>query len=140
MILPWTIRNYRVFHTTVLLNTNSGYVFFWANHPIYGTQFVGILPGGGTEYGDLLPKELLPLNEAEMDKALFGRGLGFVLDDPGRYALLSLSRTREYFKFWPSADSSTISNISRVGSFGLFLPLMLYGAILAAVRSVRSHR
>ncbi len=139
MILPWTIRNYRVFHTTVLLNTNSGYVFFWANHPIYGTQFVGILPGGGTEYGDLLPKELLPLNEAEMDKALFGRGLGFVLDDPARYALLSLSRTREYFKFWPSADSSTISNISRVGSFGLFLPFMLYGAILAAVRSVRSR-
>ena len=69
----------------------------------------------------------------------FGRGLGFVLDDPARYALLSLSRTREYFKFWPSADSSTISNISRVGSFGLFLPFMLYGAILAAVRSVRSR-
>lgn len=139
LILPWTIRNYRAFHTTVLLNTNSGYVFFWANHPIYGTQFVGILPGGGTEYGDLLPKELLPLNEAEMDKALLGRGLGFVLDDPTRYALLSLSRTREYFKFWPSADSSTISNISRVGSFGLFLPFMLYGALLAAVRSVRSR-
>ena len=75
-----------------------------------------------------------------MDKALFGRGLGFVLDDPGRYALLSLSRTREYFKFWPSAESSMISNISRVGSFGLFLPFMLYGAILAAVRSVRARR
>lgn len=139
MILPWTIRNYRAFHTTVLLNTNSGYVFFWANHPIYGTQFVGILPGGGEGYGALLPKELLPLNEAEMDKALFGRGLGFVLDDPARYALLSLSRTREYFKFWPSADSSLISNVSRVGSFGLFLPFMLYGVILAAVRSLRSR-
>ncbi|MFN8464132.1 MAG: glycosyltransferase family 39 protein [Caldilineaceae bacterium] len=138
MILPWTVRNYRAFHTTVLLNTNSGYVFFWANHPIYGTEFVGILPGGGSKYGDLLPKELLPLNEAEMDKALFGRGLGFVLDDPGRYALLSLSRTREYFKFWPSSESGMISNISRVGSFGLFLPFMLYGAILAAVRSVRA--
>ncbi len=138
MILPWTVRNYRAFHTAVLLNTNSGYVFFWANHPIYGTEFVGILPGGGSKYGDLLPKELLPLNEAEMDKALFGRGLGFVLDDPGRYALLSLSRTREYFKFWPSSESGMISNISRVGSFGLFLPFMLYGAILAAVRSVRA--
>lgn len=138
LILPWTMRNYRAFHTTVLLNTNSGYVFFWANHPVYGTEFVGILPGGGTSYGDLLPKELLPLNEAEMDKALFARGLGFVLADPARYALLSLSRTREYFKFWPSRDSSLISNISRVGSFGLFLPLMLYGVILAAARSVRT--
>ena len=138
MILPWTVRNYRVFHTSVVLNTNSGYVFFWANHPIYGTQFVGILPGDGPGYGDLLPKEVLALNEAEMDKALFSRGLGFVLDDPGRYALLSLSRTREYFKFWPSADSSPISNVSRVASFGLFLPLMIYGVILAGVRSFRS--
>jgi hypothetical protein len=138
LILPWTVRNYRVFHTSVLLNTNAGYVFFWANHPIYGTQFVGILPYGGPRYGDLLPRELLTLNEAELDKALFGRGVDFVLDDPARYALLSLSRTREYFKFWPSADSSLISNVSRVGSFGLFLPLMLYGLILAGVRSVRS--
>jgi hypothetical protein len=138
MILPWTVRNYRAFNTTVLLNTNAGYVFFWANHPIYGTEFIGILPGDGPGYGDLLPKELLTLNEAELDKALFGRGLQFVLDDPGRYVLLSLSRTREYFKFWPSEESSTISNISRVGSFGLFLPFMLYGVILAGVRSVRS--
>jgi hypothetical protein len=138
MILPWTVRNYRVFHTTVLLNTNSGYVFFWANHPIYGTQFTGILPGNGPGYGDLLPTELLSLNEAELDKALFGRGIGFVLDDPARYALLSLSRTREYFKFWPSADSVPISNFSRVASFGLFLPFMCYGVILAGVRTVRS--
>jgi hypothetical protein len=139
MILPWTVRNYRAFDTFVLLNTNSGYVFFWANHPIYGTQFVGILPDNGPTYGQLLPTELLSLNEAELDKALFARGVGFVIDDPVRYALLSLSRTREYFKFWPSADSSMISNISRVGSFGLFLPLMLYGFGLAVVHVWRSR-
>jgi hypothetical protein len=140
MILPWTVRNYRVFNTTVLLNTNAGYVFFWANHPIYGTQFIGILPGDGPGYGDLLPKELLSLNEAELDKALFARGVEFVTADPGRYVLLSLSRTREYFKFWPESDSSMISNVSRIGSFGLFLPLMLYGAILAGIRSGRNLR
>lgn len=138
MVLPWTVRNFRVFNTIVLLNSNAGYALFWANHPIYGTQFVGILPEDGPGYGDLLPKEVLSLNEAEMDKALFSRGVGFVLDDPGRYMQLSLSRTREYFKFWPSTDSSTISNVSRVASFGLFLPLMIYGVILAGVRSVRS--
>jgi hypothetical protein len=138
IVLPWTVRNYRVFHTMVLLNTNSGYVFFWANHPIYGTQFTGILPADGPGYGDLLPAELLTLNEAELDKALLSRGVGFVLDDLGRYALLSLSRTREYFKFWPSSDSGLISNVSRVASFGLFLPLMIYGVILAGVRSVRA--
>lgn len=133
-IVPWTVRNYLAFGMLVPLNTNAGYVFYWANHPIYGTEFIGILPADGPSYADLLPPELLDMNEAALDQALLRRGLGFVADDPGRYVLLSISRAREYFKFWPSSDSSTISNLSRVGSFGLFLPFMLFGVILAVMR------
>jgi hypothetical protein len=126
MIAPWTVRNYRAFGSFVPLNTNSGFAFFWGNHPIYGTHFVGLLPNAQAYY-DLIPAELRHLNEAELDKALLKRGIGFVVDDPLRFVLLSISRTREYFKFWPSAQSGLISNISRVGSFGLCLPFMLYG-------------
>ncbi len=36
--------------------------------------------------------------------------------------------------FWPSADSGLISNISRVLSFGLFLPFMLYGLVRSLVK------
>jgi fumarate reductase subunit D len=70
------------------------------------------------------------LDEAALDQALLKRGVQFVLDDPGRYALLSLSRVPVYFMFWPSTESGLISNISRVFSFGLFLPFMLYGLCL----------
>lgn len=127
LIIPWTIRNYRAFGTLVPLNTNAGFAFFWGNHPIYGTRFVGILPDDGPTYLDLIPMELRHLNEAELDRALLREGVRFVIDDPLRYVLLSMSRTREYFKFWPSTESSLISNVARVGSFGLALPLMLYG-------------
>ncbi len=127
LIAPWTVRNYQAFGVFVPLNTNSGYAFFWGNHPIYGTRFVGILPADGPSYQELIPEELRHLNEAELDKALLARGVAFVMDDPARYALLSLSRTQEYFKFWPSSESSTLSNIARVGSFGLLLPFLLYG-------------
>lgn len=133
LILPWTVRNYRVFHTFVPLNTNAGFAFFWGNHPIYGTRFVGILPDDGPSYHELIPQELLHLNEAELDKALLKRGLAFVAEDPLRYALLSASRTREYFKFWPSAQSRTVSNIARVSSFGLLLPFMIYGLWISAM-------
>jgi hypothetical protein len=126
VIAPWTIRNYRAFGTFVPLNTNSGFAFFWGNHPVYGTHFVGLLPGDNAYY-DLIPTELRQLNEAELDKALLKRGIGFVTDDPVRFVMLSLSRTREFFKFWPSAGSDFISNITRVASFGLSLPFMLYG-------------
>jgi hypothetical protein len=125
MILPWTVRNYRALDTFVLLNTNAGFAFFWGNHPIHGTQFIPILPS--SSYYDLIPADLLILNEGKLDRALMQKGFEFVFDDPVRYFLLSLSRFEEYFKFWPSSDSDMISNISRIGSFGIFLPFMMVG-------------
>jgi hypothetical protein len=127
MIVPFTIFNYARFHRFVLLNTNSGYALFWSNHPIYGTHFESLLPQEMGDYVDLIPQELLSLDEAALDQALLKRGIGFILSDPGRYVLLSLSRIPSYFMFWPTSESGTISNIARVSSFGLFLPFMLYG-------------
>lgn len=140
MILPWTVRNYLAFDHIVPLNTNSGFAFFWGNHPRYGTHFISILPSG--EYYRMIPEELQAqgLNEAEMDSALLSEALGFIVADPGRYVLLSLSRIPTYFMFWPSGDSGMVSNISRVGSFGLFLPFMVYGLFLTLKRSFASWR
>lgn len=135
-ILPFTAYNTARFGRVVLLNTNAGYAFFWANHPVYGTRFRGILPSEMGSYTDLIPPELRGLDEAELESALMARGLGFVRDDPIRYLRLSLSRIPVYFMFWPSADSGLVSNISRVGSFALFLPLMLAGLVYSLVRRV----
>jgi hypothetical protein len=128
LIAPTTAFNYSQFGRFVLLNTNAGYAFFWANHPIYGDHFVGILPDN-IPYTALIPPELRPLgvNEAALESALMQRGIGFVIDDPARYVRLSLSRIPVYFEFWPTSDSGLISNLTRVGSFGLALPFMLVG-------------
>jgi Dolichyl-phosphate-mannose-protein mannosyltransferase len=133
-VLPWTIRNYQAFGDFVLLNTNAGFVLFWGNHPVHGTSFIPILPGGALNYGALLPKDLTALNEAQLDRTLLRRGAGFIAADPGRYVRLSISRAREYFKFWPSAESSRASNLVRVLSFGVVFPFMVLGAALMVVR------
>lgn len=140
MIVPWTIRNYLAFDTIVPLNTNSGFAFYWGNHPSYGTRFIPILDSG--EYFAMIPEELEAqgLNEAEMDSALLSEAIKVVAADPGRYLLLSLSRIPPYIMFWPSSDSSMVSNISRVGSFGLFLPFMLYGLFLSLRHAFTSWR
>lgn len=139
-ILPFTLYNMSRFDRFVLLNTNAGYAFFWANHPIYGTRFQGILPPELGTYQDLIPPELRGLDEAALEQALLARGLAFVRDDPPRYVLLSLSRIPVYFMFWPSAQSGLASNVSRVGSFGLFLPLMLGGLVYSlANRGLRTR-
>ncbi len=132
-ILPWTIRNYEAFGRFVLLNTNAGFAFFWGNHPLHKTHFIPII-GGGPQYGALIPTELRGLNEAELDRRLLERGVGFVVDQPTRYFWLSLSRAKEYFKFWPTRQSGPISNLVRVFSFGIYLPLFLSGLTVAAFR------
>jgi 4-amino-4-deoxy-L-arabinose transferase-like glycosyltransferase len=134
-IIPISIYNQSRFERFVLLNTNSGYAFYWGNHPIYGTRFIPILPREMGTYQDLIPEEVRHLNEAALDQELLQRGIQFVLDNPKRYMLLSISRIPAYFMFWPSSDSSLVSNISRVASFGVIFPFMLYGLILGGRKS-----
>jgi len=129
-IVPWTLRNYRAFDRFVLLNTNAGFAFFWGNHPIHGRSFIPILPGDGSRYGELLPDDVRDLDEAAADRALLRKGLEFVAADPVRYAWLSVSRVREFVKFWPTPDSSRLSNAARVLSFGVCAPFMLTGLVL----------
>ena len=138
LILPWTVRNYEAFGRFVLLNTNAGYAFFFANHPIQGTNFTAILPG--STYHDMIPPELLGLDEAALDSALLARGIGFVEADWGRYALLTVSRVADYFEFWPSSSSTAERNVGRVLSYGVYLPLMALGLLIAAIRLPRSTR
>jgi hypothetical protein len=138
-ILPITFYNYQRFQRFVLLNTNAGFAFFWGNNPIYGTQFQPILSEDNTTYGDLIPEDVRSLNEAAMDQELLKRGIEFVVSDPVRYALLSISRIPYYFEFWPTQGSSLISNFSRVFSFGIMLPFMLYG-IIASLLSLSGKK
>jgi 4-amino-4-deoxy-L-arabinose transferase-like glycosyltransferase len=137
MIVPFTIYNYVRFERFVLLNTNAGYAFFWGNHPIHETHFVPIFPTD--TYTRLIPSELRGLDEAALDQALLKIGLGYIIDDPGRYFLLSLSRIPVYFMFWPSSASGLVSNIARVAGFGLLLPLMLYGLVVAWIQRPKPY-
>lgn len=132
MILPFTYYNYTRFNRFVLLNTNAGYAFYVGNHPVYGTRFVPILE----DYTGLIPADLnmAELDEAALDQEFLKRGIQFVVDDPVRYVLLSISRVPAYFTFWPTAESGRVSNLARVGSIGLMLPFMLYGLFLALRR------
>lgn len=130
LIAPWTIRNYLSFNRFVPLNTNAGFALYWANHPIHGSNFIPVLPGGGPAYAELVPAEWRGLDEAALDRKLLRAGLEFAWKEPGRYLKLSLGRAREYFRFWPSSDSTRSANLARVFSFGILLPLSLGGAFL----------
>jgi hypothetical protein len=59
LLLPFVVRNYRVFGVVGMPNTNVGITFFWANHPIYGIRFEAVVsPEHGVFYQELIPPEL----------------------------------------------------------------------------------
>jgi len=126
-ILPFTAYNYTRFQRFVLLNTNSGYAFFWANHPVHGNKFIPLFTEEMPSYQELIPEELRNLDEAAIDQALLKIGFDYVRSAPGRYLLLSLSRIPEHFIFWPLPTSPLLSNLTRVGSLGVVLPFFLAG-------------
>jgi len=128
LITPWTIRNYLVFHQFLPLNSNAGYALYASNNPNLETDW------RNDEVVVPVPEELTGQNEAELNQALTRKGIEFILADPQRYLWLTLDKTLEFFRFWPSSDSSQISNLNRALSFGLYLPFMLLGLGLSVSR------
>ena len=119
------MRNYHVYRQFLPLNSNAGYALYASNHPHLGTDWRNeniVVP---------VPEELAGQNEAAINHALLRKGIGFVLEDPDRYLWLILDKALEYFQFWPSSQSSSISNLARVLSFGLYMPFMLLGLLLS---------
>lgn len=132
-VLPFTLRNYRVYGDFLLLNSNAGYAMYSAQHPLHGVSFDAYAAAP-------LPTDLapMPVNEAQWDRALMARGIQFVLADPVRYLRLSASRAADYFEFWPKTSSSLLFNVGRLASFTLLLPLMAYG-VWTVVKSARGR-
>lgn len=123
-VLPWTARNYLVYDDFLLLNSNGGFWFYAANHPDQGTDF-------DPTFVPHIPAELAGQPEPAIDRALYRAALDFVVADPARFVRLSVSRLNDYFWLLPSEDSSLVSNLARIFSFGLYLPFMLGGLYLS---------
>jgi hypothetical protein len=134
-ILPFTVRNYRVYGRFMLLNSNAGYAMYSAQHPMHGTDF--------REYDAApIPVDLVDagLNEAELDPELMRRGIGFVLEDPVRYLRLSWSRLLDYLSILPEEATTPLHAVGRIVGFGLYAPFMLYGLILVLASPKRRER
>ncbi len=134
-ILPFTVRNYVVYDSFLLLNSNTGYAMYSAQHPMHGDRFDEFAAAP-------LPEDLRGqgLNEAQLDRELLRRGIRFILDEPVRYVRLCLSRVRAYFSLLPGEDTTPLHAVGRFAALGAYAPLWLYGAYLALRRpALRAH-
>ena len=127
-VFPFSWRNYQLWNEFALLETQFGHVFWNGNHPGHNGDFhpYEVFP---------IPDEVLALNnDVLITRALLARGIETVIGDPGHFVLLTVTRLREFFKFWPTPDTSLLGNTLRVCSFGLMWPFALVGLYLCRRR------
>ncbi len=79
-ILPWTYRNYLVFHHLVLISTNGGSVFYRANNPLANAHF---------EAQGELP---LPKDEFAADKEGYRMADEWITHHTGDFAVLMVKK------------------------------------------------
>ncbi len=122
-VLPLTIRNYLLWHQFLLLEAQFGHVLWNGNHPGHMGNFhpFAVFP---------IPNEVLALhNDVLITNALLRMAIQNILAAPWNFVLLTVTRLREFFVFWPTEDSTLQANLLRVFSFGLIVPFALYGLI-----------
>jgi 4-amino-4-deoxy-L-arabinose transferase-like glycosyltransferase len=89
-ILPWTMRNYEVTGTFILVNSNGGWTFYLGNNPYTEKNLIALEQG--TANGWIPPKEVFQpfsdLSFADLnawEKRSLQLGYTFIQDNPGRF-------------------------------------------------------
>jgi 4-amino-4-deoxy-L-arabinose transferase-like glycosyltransferase len=127
-VLPFTVHNYRTWGSLLLLEAQFGHVFWNGNHPGHQGDFhpyrVFTIPE------DVLANR----NDVQITNQLLRLGIQNVINDPESFARLTVTRLREFFRFWPVGESETLVDMGRMLSFGLLLPFAVGGMVVSAHR------
>lgn len=138
VILPWTIRNYLVFHRIVLLKTSFGLNLWLGNNP-NATGF--LYTASGEPMQNTLPANMLEylgsLNEAERYAFLQREALEWIKSNPARFLHLTVRRIGYLWLMSPTYRVTT-QNIFEPRYFyvtryiiqGVLLTLALVGSII----------
>lgn len=124
-VLPFTLRNYRLWGEFALLETQFGHVFWNGNHPGHEGNFhpFRTFP---------IPDDVLALhNDVKITKKLLAMGIQNIQEHPKYFVTLTLTRLREFFMFWPTSESGTFANALRVLSFGIMWPFAVAGLYIS---------
>lgn len=132
VIAPWTIRNFIVFDSFILLSTEGGQTFWTSNN--------SIADGTGSwykEFEEMVPSEL---PETEREKIWYTKTFGFIRNNPGKFLLLIPKKIIRLYRLYPqegySNDVTRGVQIISLSSYGLILPFAAFGFF----RSLRGNK
>lgn len=124
-IAPWAIRNYITFDRPILTTTKLGYNLYKYYHPLMtADQTVRTVPF--PEFGTMTEPE-----RADLMQRI---GIGYMIEDPLRTATFMVSKFFLLFKLIPSNDATRGYALVSLLSYGILLPFMATGAMMALLR------
>ena len=124
-LAPWTIRNTVTFGRPIITTTKLGYNLYKYYHPeMTPDQTVRVVPFPNLD----------GLDEPARADLMQRLGTGFMLNDPARTAQFMAAKFLLLFKLTPSNDATRGYALISLLSFGLLLPFMAVGAVMAIWR------
>lgn len=126
-VMPWTVRNYLVFHALVPISTNGGYTFYGANNP---HAF------GGHREG--FPPALPGLSEPQAEQEYYRLGMDWIKQHPRDFAKVALRKLERLFSPLSVASFEKDYRLPLAslvkGIYTIFLLAALAGALLLLQR------
>lgn len=123
VILPWTIRNYRIHKRFVLISTNAGVNIYQAVKPV-GGKIIGLGPRG-----DELSREAFSIsNETERNDFFIKAALNAYKEDPLNALKMFVMR---FLFFWNVIDWEIIGGETINYHFIFILPFAIFGTIFS---------
>jgi 4-amino-4-deoxy-L-arabinose transferase-like glycosyltransferase len=138
VLLPWTIRNYRVFDRLVPLCTYSGYAFWVGNNPITEHCLrTGIeVDQPRLVLLSLIGDSLRGLDELEQQRWFYGQGIEFIRSEPQAFLRLIPWKV---WRFWGwDVYPRPAQSLRTVAHAATYLPLAAL-AVLGLVKGFRAR-
>ncbi|MGC9031652.1 MAG: ArnT family glycosyltransferase [Minisyncoccia bacterium] len=115
VILPWIIRNYKIFHRFLITSTEGGIVSYIANNQNSLNE-----PSGYWNPPFEFFEKYKGMNEIEINKALYRETVNFIISNPGIYIKLVLDRFIRYWRLYPHTFSGPGENYKKYHVIGGF--------------------
>lgn len=110
VMFPWVARNAMVHHALILGSTDGGLAFMESNNPTSFQNKGDWIPGYASRLPDV--QKLRPvLTEAQFDRFMYHKGLGYISADPVAY--LKIYLLRAYYLWRPSPPAHMALDLGR---------------------------
>jgi 4-amino-4-deoxy-L-arabinose transferase-like glycosyltransferase len=118
VLLPWSIRNYSIYHSFVPVTIGSGLTLYEGNNPV--------ADGGPTGHKIThLPSSLTPL---EQDRLYRAKALQFISEKPGRFLSLALVKFKRFWNIIPNYEEYRSVKYILISLLS-YVPILVFGII-----------